>query len=221
VVITGVSGSGKSSLAFDTIFAEGQRKYMESLSAYARQFLDQMQKPNVEAIDGLPPTIAIEQRSGGHSPRSIVATTTEIWDYLRLLYARCGTPTCWHTEAPAGAKGKAKAPHVCGPSQIVETLVTRFAGKRAMLCAPVVRAKKGFHREVLEGLQKQGLVRARANGKVVDLREVLKNSGENPLGFGRYEMNDIDAVVDRIVLEESARQRIAESVETALKLAEG
>ena len=226
VVITGVSGSGKSSLAFDTIFAEGQRKYMESLSAYARQFLDQMQKPNVEAIDGLPPTIAIEQRSGGHSPRSIVATTTEIWDYLRLLYARCGTPTCWHTEERG--KGKAKSLHVCGkeisasnPSQIVETLVTRFAGKRAMLCAPVVRAKKGFHREVLEGLQKQGLVRARANGKVVDLREVLKNAGENPLGFGRYEMNDIDAVVDRIVLEESARQRIAESVETALKLAEG
>ncbi len=217
---------GKSSLAFDTIFAEGQRKYMESLSAYARQFLDQMQKPNVEAIDGLPPTIAIEQRSGGHSPRSIVATTTEIWDYLRLLYARCGTPTCWHTEERG--KGKAKTLHVCGkeisasnPSQIVETLLTKFAGKRAMLCAPVVRAKKGFHREVLEGLQKQGLVRARANGKVVDLRELLKNAGENPLGFGRYEMNDIDAVVDRIVLEDSARQRIAESVETALKLAEG
>jgi len=226
VVITGVSGSGKSSLAFDTIFAEGQRKYMESLSAYARQFLDQMQKPNVEAIEGLPPTIAIEQRSGGHSPRSIVATTTEIWDYLRLLYARCGTPTCWHTEETG--KGRSKSVRVCGkeitasnPSQIVETLVTKFAGKRAMLCAPVVRAKKGFHREVLEGLQKQGLVRARANGTVVDLREVLKNGGENPLGFGRYEMNDIDAVVDRIVLEESARQRIAESVETALKLAEG
>ena len=226
VVITGVSGSGKSSLAFDTIFAEGQRKYMESLSAYARQFLDQMQKPDVEAIEGLPPTIAIEQRSGGHSPRSIVATTTEIWDYLRLLYARCGTPTCWHSEAPA--KGKAKVPHVCGkeikasnPSQIVETLVTAFAGKRAMLCAPVVRAKKGFHREVLEGLSKQGLVRARVNGKVVDLREVLKNAGENPLSLGRYEMHDIEAVVDRIVLEDGARQRIAESVETALKLAEG
>ena len=102
VVITGVSGSGKSSLAFDTIFAEGQRKYMESLSAYARQFLDQMQKPNVEAIEGLPPTIAIEQRSGGHSPRSIVATTTEIWDYLRLLYARCGTPTCWQARTRWG-----------------------------------------------------------------------------------------------------------------------
>ena len=226
VVITGVSGSGKSSLAFDTIFAEGQRKYMESLSAYARQFLDQLQKPNVEAIEGLPPTIAIEQRSGSHSPRSIVATTTEIWDYLRLLYARCGTPTCWHTELVG--KGKLKTPHVCGksisassPSGIVETLLLKFAGKRAMLCAPVIRAKKGFHREVLEGLQKQGLVRARANGTVVDLREVLKNGGENPLGFGRYEANDIDAVVDRIVIEVTARQRIHESVETALKLAEG
>jgi excinuclease ABC subunit A len=98
VVITGVSGSGKSSLAFDTIFAEGQRKYMESLSAYARQFLDQMQKPDVESIEGLPPTIAIEQRGGGHNPRSTVATTTEIYDYLRLLFARCGTPTCWHVD---------------------------------------------------------------------------------------------------------------------------
>jgi excinuclease ABC subunit A len=226
VVITGVSGSGKSSLAFDTIFAEGQRKYMESLSAYARQFLDQMQKPNVEAIEGLPPTIAIEQRSGGHSPRSIVATTTEIWDYLRLLFARCGTPTCWHVEERG--KGKSKTAHVCGKeiratsaSQIVDALLAQFMNKRAMLCAPVVRAKKGFHREVLEGLQKQGLVRARANGKIVDLREVLKDGGENPLGFGRYEMNDIDAVVDRIGLDESSRQRLAESVETALKLADG
>ena len=196
VVITGVSGSGKSSLAFDTIFAEGQRKYMESLSAYARQFLDQMQKPNVEAIDGLPPTIAIEQRSGSHSPRSIVATTTEIWDYLRLLCARCGTPTCWHKTAASESSSKAstksasktKAPHVCGkritasnPSQVVETLLKKFASKRAMLCAPVVRGKKGFHREVLESLQKQGLVRARVNGVVIDLRDVLKHAGENPL----------------------------------------
>ena len=125
VVMTGVSGSGKSSLAFDTVFAEGQRKYMESLSAYARQFLDQMQKPDVEAIEGLPPTIAIEQRSGGHSPRSTVATTTEIYDYLRLLFARCGQPTCWAVTGKA-KDGKEKA---CGrpitassASQIVETL---------------------------------------------------------------------------------------------------
>ena len=236
VVITGVSGSGKSSLAFDTIFAEGQRKYMESLSAYARQFLDQMQKPNVEAIDGLPPTIAIEQRSGSHSPRSIVATTTEIWDYLRLLCARCGTPTCWHKTAASESSNKAstksasktKAPHVCGkritasnPSQVVETLLKKFASKRAMLCAPVVRGKKGFHREVLESLQKQGLVRARVNGVVIDLRDVLKHAGENPLNLGRYELHDIEAVVDRIVIEDSARQRIHESVETALKLAGG
>ena len=119
VVITGVSGSGKSSLAFDTIFAEGQRKYMESLSAYARQFLDQMRKPDIESIEGLPPTIAIEQRSGGHTPRSTVATTTEIWDYLRLLFARCGTPTCWHR-----TKGRTCGREITAtsPTQIVEAV---------------------------------------------------------------------------------------------------
>ncbi len=218
VVLTGVSGSGKSSLAFDTIFAEGQRKYMESLSAYARQFLDQMQKPDVESIEGLPPTIAIEQRGGGHTPRSTVATTTEIYDYLRLLYARCGTPTCWHTDD----KG-----HVCGrpinatsSSQIVDTLMA-LDGRRLMVCAPVVVSKKGFHKEVAEGLAKQGLLRARVNGRVVDLRELLKAGGENPLGLGRYEMHSIDAVVDRIVVSAEDRQRLAESVETALKLGQG
>ncbi len=222
VVITGVSGSGKSSLAFDTIFAEGQRKYMESLSSYARQFLDQMGKPDVESIEGLPPTIAIEQRSGGHSPRSTVATTTEIWDYLRLLFARCGTPTCWHEEL------RGKKTHRCGnpiqatsPSQIVTTLLAKFPSQRAMLCACVIRGKKGFHKDVLESLQKQGLVRARVNGKVVDIRETLKLGGENPLGLGRYEMHDIDAVVDRIVISEDGRQRLTESVETALRLAAG
>ncbi len=222
VVITGVSGSGKSSLAFDTIFAEGQRKYMESLSSYARQFLDQMGKPDVESIEGLPPTIAIEQRSGGHSPRSTVATTTEIWDYLRLLYARCGSPTCWHEEV------RGKKTHRCGnpiqatsASQIVTNLLAKFPGKRAMLCACVIRGKKGFHKDVLESLQKQGLVRARVNGKVIDIRETLKIGGENPLALGRYEMHDIDAVVDRIAIEAPSRQRVTESVETALRLAQG
>ncbi|MSR40808.1 MAG: excinuclease ABC subunit UvrA [Phycisphaerales bacterium] len=222
VVFTGVSGSGKSSLAFDTIFAEGQRKYMESLSSYARQFLDQMGKPDVDAIEGLPPTIAIEQRSGGHSPRSTVATTTEIWDYLRLLYARCGTPTCWHEEL------RGKRIHRCGnpiaatsASEIVTTLLAKFPRQRAMLCACVIRGKKGFHKDVLESLQKQGLVRARVNGKVIDIRETLKAGGENPLELGRYEMHDIDAVVDRIAIEPEGRQRISESVETALRLASG
>src|SRR5262249_6798984 len=147
-----VSGSGKSSLAFDTIFAEGQRKYMESLSAYARQFLDQLQKPHIESIEGLPPTIAIEQRSGGDKPRSTVATTTEVYDYLRLLFARTGQPTCWHLDE----RGK-----VCGQpisatsaTQIVDSLMSLPAGTRIMICSPVIRGKKGLHRDVIEGLQK-------------------------------------------------------------------
>ena len=219
VVMTGVSGSGKSSLAFDTIFAEGQRKYMESLSAYARQFLDQMRKPDIESIEGLPPTIAIEQRGGGHTPRSTVATSTEIFDYLRLLFARAGRPTCWHRD-PAG--------NICGnpitaasPTQIVDVLLDRFAGRRAMVCGPVVRGRKGFHKEIAEGLQKQGFVRARINGEVRDLREALKEGGENPLELGRYEMHDIEAVVDRIKLDPEGRQRLAESVETAFKIGSG
>ncbi len=219
VVFTGVSGSGKSSLAFDTIFAEGQRKYMESLSAYARQFLNQMRKPDVERIEGLPPTIAIEQRGGGHTPRSTVATTTEIYDYMRLLWARCGTPTCWHRDD----KG-----HVCGrcieagsASQITDAVLEAFAGQRVMLAAPVVRARKGFHKEVAESLQRQGLVRARVDGRVVDLREALKAGGENPLGLGRYELHTIEAIVDRLVPDAGDRQRLSESVETSLRLGEG
>ena len=219
VVFTGVSGSGKSSLAFDTIFAEGQRKYMESLSAYARQFLNQMRKPDVERIEGLPPTIAIEQRGGGHTPRSTVATTTEIYDYMRLLWARCGTPTCWHVDEKGHTCGKAI--EASSASQITDTLIESFGGKRVMLCATVVRARKGFHKDVAESLQRQGLVRARVDGKVVDLREALKAGGENPLGLGRYELHTIEAVVDRIVPDAGDRQRLAESVETALKLGEG
>ena len=219
VVITGVSGSGKSSLAFDTIFAEGQRKYMESLSAYARQFLDQMKKPDIESVDGLPPTIAIEQRSGGHSPRSTVATTTEIYDYFRLLWARCGAPTCWHRD---------ESGHVCGnpitataPSQIVESVLATSAGKRLMVCAPLVRARKGFHKEILEQMVRAGLVRARVNGTIVELRDAQKRGGENPFGLGRYEAHTIDAVVDRIVASVDDRQRLSESIETALKAGGG
>ena len=219
VVVTGVSGSGKSSLAFDTIFAEGQRKYMESLSAYARQFLDQMQKPDVEGIEGLPPTIAIEQRGGGHTPRSTVATTTEIYDYLRVLLARCGTPTCWHRDE----RGR-----LCGhpiertdASTLVSSLLATHAGVRAMVAAPVVRGRKGFHREVFEQLARQGFVRARVDGKVVDLRDLLKGGGDNPAGLGRHERHDIEAIVDRLVLSEESRQRLAESIETALRTADG
>ncbi len=228
VVLTGVSGSGKSSLAFDTIFAEGQRKYMESLSAYARQFLNQMQKPDVEDIEGLPPTIAIEQRSGGHTPRSTVATTTEIYDYLRLLFARCGTPTCWMRVG-----GTDTEPRACGQpiaatpaTQIVDAIMD-LAGantkspSRVMICAPVVRGRKGFHKEVVEGLQKHGFIRARVNGEIIDIREAMKEGGENPLKLSRYNVHTIEAVVDRLVPEPAERQRLAESVEVALRLAEG
>ena len=181
VVMTGVSGSGKSSLAFDTIFAEGQRKFMESLSAYARQFLAQMQKPDVESIEGLPPTIAIEQRRGGHNPRSTVATTTEIYDHLRVLFARCGDPRCWQVVG-----GSVSRPRFCGQpisatsaTQIVETLVNFDQGTRLLICSPVVRGRK------------------------------------------RYEQHTIEAVVDRVVVDAGARQRIADSVEVALGLSEG
>ncbi|UCD76948.1 MAG: excinuclease ABC subunit UvrA [Phycisphaerales bacterium] len=219
VVITGVSGSGKSSLAFDTLFAEGQRKYMESLSAYARQFLDQLQKPNVESIEGLPPTIAIQQRSGGHNPRSTVATTTEIYDYLRLLFARCGQPTCWHETGRDTFCGRPIS--AASASQIVDTLMSRTPGARMMICSPIIRGKKGYHREVIEGLQKHGFVRARVDGKVVDIRDALKEGGDNPLNLGRYELHTIEAVVDRVVIQSEVRQRLADSVEVALKLSEG
>jgi excinuclease ABC subunit A len=231
VVITGLSGSGKSSLAFDTIFAEGQRKYMESLSAYARQFLDQLKKPDVDDIEGLPPTIAIEQRSGTSSPRSTVATTTEIYDYLRLLFARCGKPTCWH---PTVVKKDGTVVERCGKpisatgaTQIVDAVMGLGpSDTRLMILAPVVRAKKGFHKEVLEDMQAQGWGRIRVapggkNPEVMEIREALKKGGENPLGLGRYEKHTLEVVVDRIGLRPDARQRIAEAVESALKLADG
>ncbi len=211
VVITGLSGSGKSSLAFDTIYAEGQRKYVESLSAYARQFLEQMHKPDIEEIEGLPPTIAIEQRSAAHNPRSTVATTTEIYDYLRLLFARAGKPHCWHVDT----KGK-----VCGrpiastsASQIVENVMRWAEGTKLMILAPLIRGKKGEHVEVLAGLQRQGFVRARIDGAVVDLRSTPK--------LLKTHTHHIEAVVDRIIIKPDVRSRLADSVETSLKLAGG
>ncbi len=204
VVITGMSGSGKSSLAFDTIYAEGRRKYVESLSAYARQFLEQMQKPAVSEITGLPPTIAIEQRSGGSSPRSTVATTTEIYDYLRLLFARVGQPHCW----------------ICGQaiasqhaSQIVEAILAFPAETKIQVCAPVIRGKKGEHRDALGDIQREGFVRVRIDGTIYDVR--------NAPALDKNKVHDIAAVVDRLVVKESVRVRLADSVETALKLAEG
>ena len=228
VVITGLSGSGKSSLAFDTIFAEGQRKYMESLSAYARQFLEQLKKPDVDEVEGVPPTIAIEQRSASSNPRSTVATTTEIYDYLRLLFARCGTPHSW---APTKTKKdgavlerSGRVISAMGSTQIVDAVMEKAKPgeqARAMVLAPVVRGKKGFHRDVFEDLVKQGWTRARVNGALVDLRDVLKDPSENPLKLGRFEKHSIDAVIDRIGIAPESRQRLAESIEAALRLAEG
>ncbi len=225
VIITGLSGSGKSSLAFDTIFAEGQRKYMESLSAYARQFLDQLKKPDIEEIEGIPPTIAIEQRSASHNPRSTVATTTEIYDYLRLLYARCGTPRSW---APTKKKKDGTVTARSGrpiesssATQIVDHVMAFGDGTRLMVLAPVVRAKKGFHKDTLEAFFKQGWMRARINGEITDLRDALKEDNENPLKLHRHKKHSIDAVVDRVVIKDDARQRLVESIEAALRLAEG
>jgi excinuclease ABC subunit A len=227
VIITGLSGSGKSSLAFDTIFAEGQRKYMESLSAYARQFLDQLKKPDIEEIEGIPPTIAIEQRSASHNPRSTVATTTEIYDYLRLLYARCGTPRSWAaTKSKKDGTVLARSGRPIESSsatQIVDHITGFGDGTRMMILAPVVRAKKGFHKDTLEDLFKQGWVRARVNGDIVDLRDALKEDNENPLKLHRYKKHTVEAVVDRVVIRDDAesRQRLVESVEAALRIAEG
>ena len=224
VVMTGLSGSGKSSLAFDTIFAEGQRKYMESLSAYARQFLEQLKKPDVDEVEGIPPTIAIEQRSAAHNPRSTVATTTEIYDYLRLLFARCGTPRSW---APTKTKKdgtvlarSGASMSATSASQIVDALFALPEGTRMMVLAPVVRGKKGFHRDVLESMSSQGWQRARVNGAMVEVRDVLRDPSENPLKLGRYEKHSIEAIIDRVVIRPDARQRLAESVEAALSLGE-
>src|SRR3954462_587824 len=159
VVITGLSGSGKSTLAFDTIFAEGQRKYMESLSTYARQFLDQLQKPELDEIEGLPPTIAIEQRHASSNPRSTVATTTEIYDYLRVLFARAGTPHCWKCGRVIASQSA---------SQIVDSIMQFPLGSKWMILSPLVRGQKGEHKDVFAAMQKQGLIRARVDGQLVE-----------------------------------------------------
>ncbi|MEM9294680.1 MAG: excinuclease ABC subunit UvrA, partial [Planctomycetota bacterium] len=227
VVITGPSGSGKSSLAFETVFAEGQRKYMESLSAYARQFLDRMRKPKVEHIEGLPPTIAIEQRSASHNPRSTVATTTEVYDFLRLLFARIGNPRCWHVE-----KGKTCGHPLTQQSarMIVDHVLSRPEGAKLMICAPVIRGKKGHHKEVFAGLTRQGFVRARVDGEVLDLRDLAESKAKTPFTTQtqRYQKHTIEAVVDRVVIrtetpedQTELRQRVADSIELALKLADG
>ncbi|HHY84753.1 MAG TPA: excinuclease ABC subunit UvrA [Verrucomicrobia bacterium] len=206
VVITGLSGSGKSSLAFDTIYAEGQRKYVESLSTYARQFLDQMQKPDVDFIEGLSPAIAIEQRSSGSSPRSIIATTTEIYDYLRLLYAHVGQPYCPETGVPIVTQST---------SDIVDKILALPVRSRVMLLAPVVRDQKGEFRDVIERLAREGFVRARVDGTFVELEANVR------VRLDPKARHTIEVVVDRLVIDEKIRVRLSDSVETALKWGEG
>jgi len=204
IVITGLSGSGKSSLAFDTIYAEGQRRYVESLSAYARQFLSMMEKPDVDHIEGLSPAISIEQKSTSHNPRSTVGTITEIYDYLRLLFARVGTPCCPDHGIPLEAQTI---------SQMVDHVLNLPEGSRLMLLAPVVRNRKGEHLQLFDELRAQGFVRARVDGGVYDLDEVP------PLELRRK--HTIEVVVDRIKVREDLKQRLAESFETAITLTDG
>jgi excinuclease ABC subunit A len=204
VVITGLSGSGKSSLAFDTIYAEGQRRYVESLSAYARQFLGIMEKPDVDVIEGLSPAISIEQKTTGRNPRSTVGTVTEIYDYLRLLWARAGVPHC-----PSCGRAVQRQ----SPTQIVDRILAWEPGTRIQILAPLVRGRKGEFRDLFEESRRKGFVRARVNGEVVDL--------EAPPRLNRYENHEIAIVVDRLVVREEDRSRLADSVETALRSAEG
>src|ERR1700683_4662853 len=206
VVVTGLSGSGKSSLAFDTLYAEGQRKYVESLSAYARQFLDQMQKPDVDFIEGLSPAIAIEQRSSGSSPRSIIATTTEIYDYLRLLFAHIGQPHCPVSGVPIVTQTT---------SDIVDKILSLPPKTRLMLLAPVVRDQKGEFRDVVERLGREGFVRVRVDGEMSELANNAR------VKLDPKQRHTIEAVVDRLVIDDKIRTRLGDSVETALRWGEG
>jgi excinuclease ABC subunit A len=203
-VITGLSGSGKSSLAFDTIYAEGQRRYVESLSAYARQFLGLMEKPDVDGIEGLSPAISIEQKSTGHNPRSTVGTVTEIYDYMRLLWARAGVPHCPNDGSPVARQSAA---------QITDTILAWPAGTRIEILGPLVRGRKGEFKEIFEDLARRGFVRARVDGETYDLNDVPE--------LNRRHNHDVAVVVDRLVVRPEDRSRLNDSVETGLKVADG
>jgi len=206
IVFTGLSGSGKSSLAFDTIYAEGQRRYVESLSAYARQFLGQMDKPDVDFIEGLSPAISIDQKSASRNPRSTVGTVTEIYDYLRLLYARVGRPHCPNCGRPVARQT---------PQQIVDRVLDLPEGTRFSVLAPIVRGRKGEYEALLDDLARQGFARVRVDGETIEL------SDRSGLKLARYEQHTIEVVVDRLVRRSDIRQRLTESMETALRLTEG
>ena len=204
IVVTGLSGSGKSSLAVDTIYAEGQRRFVESLSSYARQFLEQLQKPDLDYISGLSPAIAIEQRSAGGNPRSTVATQTEIYDYLRLLFARIGKVYCYKCGALIQSQSA---------QEIVETIVNSFNGADLQILAPVIQGKKGQHKDIFLQIQKSGFVRARVNGKIYELG--------TKISLARYKIHNIEVVVDRLSIKADIRKRLTDSIETALKVGKG
>ncbi len=204
VVFTGLSGSGKSSLAFDTIYAEGQRRYVESLSAYARQFLDQMQKPNVEYIEGLSPAISIEQRVAGSNPRSTVGTTTEIYDYLRLLYAKIGIAHCYKCDRPITRQSS---------QEIVDQILNFPAGSKVQILSPMIEGRKGEYQKIFKDIQKEGFVRVRVDGVSRELSETIK--------LDKKKNHVIDIIVDRLVLKEGIKKRLTDSVETALKTGKG
>jgi excinuclease ABC subunit A len=207
-VITGLSGSGKSSLAYDTLYAEGQRRYVESLSAYARQFLGRMEKPDVDQIEGLSPAISIDQKGASHNPRSTVGTVTEIYDYLRLLYARAGVPHCPNCGRVISQQSA---------EQIVDAVHSLEDGTRMQILAPLVIGRKGTHQKVFEDVRKAGFVRVRVNGEIHDVNEEIE--------LDRYKTHTIEAVIDRLVVrhdpESEDRSRLADSIETALDLGNG
>ncbi|HMS89152.1 MAG TPA: excinuclease ABC subunit UvrA, partial [Acidimicrobiales bacterium] len=204
IVFTGLSGSGKSSLAFDTIYAEGQRRYVESLSSYARQFLGQMDKPDVDFIEGLSPAISIDQKSASRNPRSTVGTVTEVYDYLRLLYARIGVPHCPNDGTVITRQT---------PQQIVDRILELPEGTRFQVLAPVVRGRKGNYTTLLADLATQGYARARIDGEIQELTEAIE--------LARYETHTIEVIIDRLVKREGIERRLTDSLETALRLAEG
>ena len=211
IVFTGLSGSGKSSLAFDTIFAEGQRRYVESLSAYARQFLGQMDKPDVDFIDGLSPAVSIDQKAASRNPRLTVGTITEVYDYLRLLYARVGKPHCPLCGRPIARQA---------PQQIVDRVLELEEGARFQVLAPVIRGRKGEYGELLRELQAKGYSRARVDGTVIRLDSAAADGGGLP-ALRKYEKHTIEVVVDRLAVKADARRRLTDSVETALALSGG
>src|SRR5688500_5836643 len=204
IVFTGISGSGKSSLAFDTIYAEGQRRYVESLSAYARQFLGQMEKPDVDIIEGLSPAISIDQKSASRNPRSTVGTITEVYDYLRLLYARIGHPHCHQCGRPIARQTV---------EQITDSILAWEKQTRLMVLAPIVKGRKGEYESLLGDLARKGFSRARVDGQMRDLSEKIR--------LERYKQHTIEVVVDRIVLKDGIRSRLADSLETAMGLTQG